>query len=60
MSHTPGLAAIHHVGATVADLDRALAVWEPFLGVEVGARAGYPRLIDGITVELLQTAPPPP
>jgi catechol 2,3-dioxygenase-like lactoylglutathione lyase family enzyme len=28
------LRGVHHIGATVADLDRALAFWETFLGTE--------------------------
>jgi catechol 2,3-dioxygenase-like lactoylglutathione lyase family enzyme len=28
-----GFAAVHHVGVTVADLDRSLAFWEALLGV---------------------------
>ena len=44
---------VHHVGVSVADLDAALAFWEPFLGVEarwrtvlerpyLGVHVGYP------------------
>lgn len=28
------LTSVHHIGVTVADLNRALGFWEPFLGVE--------------------------
>jgi catechol 2,3-dioxygenase-like lactoylglutathione lyase family enzyme len=49
---------IHHVGMSVADLDVALAFWEPFLGVEarwrtvldrpyLGRHVGYP----GVEIE---------
>lgn len=56
--------SIHHVGATVADLDRALAFWEGFLGVEarwrrvleapyLGAVVGHPGVaIDAAVVDL--------
>jgi catechol 2,3-dioxygenase-like lactoylglutathione lyase family enzyme len=39
---THGLRAVHHIGATVADMDRSLAFWEPFLGV----RARWRRILD--------------
>ncbi len=50
-----GLRAIHHIGATVADLDRSLAFWQPFLGVRprwrgildapyLGRVVGYPGI----------------
>lgn len=37
------LTAVHHIGATVADLDRALAFWQPFLGVEARWRTVLDR-----------------
>jgi catechol 2,3-dioxygenase-like lactoylglutathione lyase family enzyme len=51
-------ARLHHVGASVSDLDAALAFWEPFLGVEarfrgrlsrpyLGESVGYP----GVTID---------
>lgn len=36
------LRGVHHIGATVADLDRALAFWEPLLGVP----ARWRRILD--------------
>lgn len=47
--------AIHHVGMSVADLDAALAFWEPFLGIParwrtvldrpyLGRHVGYPGI----------------
>jgi catechol 2,3-dioxygenase-like lactoylglutathione lyase family enzyme len=50
--------AVHHVGMSVADLDRALAFWEPLLGVRarwrtlldrpyLGRHVGYP----GVSIE---------
>jgi catechol 2,3-dioxygenase-like lactoylglutathione lyase family enzyme len=58
------IAGVHHVGATVADLDVALAFWEPFLGVEarfrgrlarpyLGESVGHPGVeIDAALVDL--------
>lgn len=54
----PLYAAVHHVGVTVADLDRAVAFWERLLGVasrdrrvidgpQVGTMVGYP----GVRIE---------
>lgn len=55
---------VHHVGASVAALDRALAFWEPFLGVEarfrgvlsrpyLGESVGHPGVaIDAAIVDL--------
>lgn len=55
---------VHHVGASVADLDAALAFWEPFLGVSarfrgrlsrpyLGESVGYPGVeIDAGIVDL--------
>jgi catechol 2,3-dioxygenase-like lactoylglutathione lyase family enzyme len=37
-----GLCGVHHIGATVADIDRSLAFWEPFLGV----RARWRTVLD--------------
>jgi catechol 2,3-dioxygenase-like lactoylglutathione lyase family enzyme len=34
---------VHHVGATVADVDAALAFWEPFLGVRARFRGRLAR-----------------
>lgn len=36
-------AAVHHVGVTVADLERSVAFWEALLGVTAGDR----QLLDG-------------
>jgi catechol 2,3-dioxygenase-like lactoylglutathione lyase family enzyme len=59
-----GLRAVHHIGATVADMDRSLAFWEPFLGVRarwrtildaryVGRHVGYPGIrIDASFLDL--------
>lgn len=58
------LSGVHHIGATVSDLGRALAFWEPFLGVEarwrtvldrpyLAAVTGYPDVrIDAAVVDL--------
>jgi catechol 2,3-dioxygenase-like lactoylglutathione lyase family enzyme len=55
---------VHHVGASVADLDAALAFWEPFLGVAarfrgrlarpyLGESVGHPGVeIDAAIVDL--------
>lgn len=54
----PGLEAVHHVGISVADVDRSLAFWSAFLGIEpewrsrldgpyLGGVTGY----DGIQLE---------
>lgn len=55
---------LHHVGASVRDLDAALAFWEPFLGVQarfrgmltrpyLGESVGYPGVkIDAGIVDL--------
>jgi glyoxylase I family protein len=55
---------VHHVGASVADLEAALAFWEPFLGVSarfrgrlsrpyLGESVGYPGVeIDAAIVDL--------
>lgn len=37
-----GLRAMHHIGITVADLDRSLAFWQPFLGM----RPRWRRILD--------------
>ena len=64
--HLPDLTAtrVHHVGLTVASLDRALEFWEAFLGVErlwrmmldrpyLGRHVGYPGVkIDAAFVPL--------
>lgn len=53
-----GFEAVHHVGVTVADLDRAVAFWERLLGVasrdrrllqgtQLGTMVGYP----GVRIE---------
>lgn len=66
MSTLPPLTAdaVHHVGMSVAQLDRALAFWEPFLGVQARWRTvldrpylarhvGYPGVkIDAAFVDL--------
>jgi glyoxylase I family protein len=56
--------AVHHVGMSVADLDAALAFWEPLLGVEarwrsvldrpyLGRHVGYPGVsIDAAFLDL--------
>ena len=59
---------VHHIGMSVADLDAALAFWEPFLGVPyLGRHVGYPGIairaafIDlpgGNTLELLDYQEP--
>lgn len=58
------LRRVHHIGATVADLDRALASWEPLLGVSarwrrildapyLGEHVGYPGIrIDAAVLDL--------
>ena len=54
----PGWGAVHHVGITVADLDRSVGYWERLLGVasrdrrtlqgpQLGTMVGYP----GIRIE---------
>lgn len=55
---------LHHVGVSVADLDRALAFWEPFLGTPprwrrildapyLGEIVGYPGIrMDGAMFDL--------
>src|SRR5579863_8989784 len=55
---------VHHVGMSVASLDRALAFWEPFLGVKarwrtllerpyLGKHVGYPGVkIDAAFIDL--------
>jgi len=64
--HLPDLTAtrVHHIGISVASLDRALEFWEPFLGVErlwrmmldrpyLGRHVGYPGVkIDAAFVPL--------
>ena len=53
-SHYPAT-GVHHIGMSVADLDAALAFWEPFLGVParwrtvldrpyLGRHVGYPGI----------------
>ena len=53
-----GAPSVHHIGMSVADLDAALAFWEPLLGVEarwrtvldrpyLGRHVGYP----GVSIE---------
>jgi catechol 2,3-dioxygenase-like lactoylglutathione lyase family enzyme len=55
---TPSFTAVHHVGVTVSDLDRAVAFWERLLGAssrnrrvldgpQVGTMVGYP----GVRIE---------
>jgi catechol 2,3-dioxygenase-like lactoylglutathione lyase family enzyme len=56
--------AVHHVGVTVADLDRAVAFWERLLGtssrdrrlldgLQVGTMVGYPGVrIDSCWIDL--------
>ena len=58
------LLSVHHVGASVASVERALAFWEPFLGVEarwrtvldgdyIPVHVGYPgATIDAAFVDL--------
>jgi catechol 2,3-dioxygenase-like lactoylglutathione lyase family enzyme len=55
---------VHHVGMSVASLDRALAFWEPFLGIKarwrtlieqpyLGKHVGYPGVkIDAAYIDL--------
>jgi len=64
--HLPDLTAtrVHHIGISVASLDRALEFWEPFLGVDrlwrmmldrpyLGRHVGYPGVkIDAAFVPL--------
>jgi catechol 2,3-dioxygenase-like lactoylglutathione lyase family enzyme len=38
-----GVLGVHHVGASVADLDAALAFWEPFLGAPARFRGRLSR-----------------
>lgn len=59
-----GMRAVHHVGVSVGDLDRAIAFWERLLGVSgrdrrvlegpnLGRLVGYPRpRIDSCWVDL--------
>lgn len=59
-----GFRAVHHVGVTVGDLDRAVAFWERLLGVvarnrrvldgpQVGVMVGYPGIrIDSCWLDL--------
>lgn len=42
-----GLRSVHHIGITVADVERTLAFWEAFLGKE----ATWRRLLDGTYLE---------
>ncbi len=65
-SSLPALTAtrVHHIGMSVASLDRALAFWEPFLGAKarwrmllerhyLGRHVGYPGVkIDAAFVDL--------
>ena len=61
---TEGLRPIHHVGITVRDVDRSVAFWSAFLGVEprwrqvldapyLGDVTGYPGInIDATVIDL--------
>jgi hypothetical protein len=46
------VAGTHHIGVTVASLEKALAFW--------GKRVVYLRIHDGVTLEIFQPAQPEP
>src|SRR3954452_3300397 len=62
--HQPAVRGVHHVGVSVADLDRALDFWRRFLGVEarwrtvldapyIARHVGYPGVrIDAAFLDL--------